>query len=181
MPRLFIAIRLPDFIKEDLVRLRDERMRAASWLPPEQLHLTLKFIGDWPVDQISEIEEALETIKTDAFLLEAQGVGRFPGKGRPRVLWTGLGTAHPRLFQIKHRIENDLLRLGVEPDPRVYQPHITLARCTGATSEDVAPFLKQQRDYTSPPFRVTGFSLMESTLTSRGPLHEERTAFALET
>lgn len=164
--RLFLAIEIPDYVKERLALLRDDRRKGFHWLPPERLHLTLKFIGEMPGQMQERIEKAVTEAAegVEPFFLPVEGVGRFPPRGQPHAVWAGLGTGHPRLFQLVKHIEDALFNIGIEPERHVYQPHITLARTSHASPEGVRQFLKEHAAFGTAPFKVEHFVLFESTV-----------------
>ncbi len=174
--RLFVAVPLPEYTKTALAHLRHDRWTGFHWVDEDNYHLTLRFIGDVPGQFQEDIEAALGTVSVEPFLLPVEGVGRFPGKGRPHAVWAGLGSAHPRLFSLKKQIEDALFRIGLEPEKRAYQPHLTIARVNHAAEETVRQFLKEHAGFGAAPFRVENFCLYSSELRPEGRLHiEQRT------
>jgi 2'-5' RNA ligase len=162
--RLFLSIALPDYVSESLATLRDDSLRGFHWVPQERFHLTLKFIGDIPGQFQSRIEEAITPIVVHPFLLPIEGLGTFPMQGNPHAIWAGVSSAHPRLFQLHKRIEDALFNIGIEPERRIYHPHITIARVNHAAAETVRQFVKRHQDFGAAPFHVTGFELLRSEL-----------------
>ncbi|MCC5805791.1 MAG: RNA 2',3'-cyclic phosphodiesterase [Opitutales bacterium] len=174
--RLFVAAPVPGYVKEALARLRDDRWNGFHWVGSGHYHLTLRFIGDVPGQFQGEIEAALEKVSVAPFFLPVEGVGRFPAKGSAHAVWAGLGSAHPRLFSLKKQIEDAFFRIGLEPEKRVYQPHLTIARVNHAAEETVRQFLKEHAAFGAAPFRMEMFGLYRSELRPEGRLHiEERT------
>lgn len=170
--RLFVAIDPPDEVRAALDLLL-ENLRGVSWTPPGQYHLTLRFIGETPAERFEAIHHALEPIRVEPFILPVVGVGAFPHDRPPRVLWAGLGGGHPRLHQLRQRVDDALLHAGLaDLDVRTFHPHITLGRCGPGTSPGaVAAFLKQHRDFAAPDFRVGSFTLYRSDLAPAGAVH----------
>ncbi len=183
--RLFIAIPLPEVHRELLGRLREEGWREGwNWTPRAQLHLTLRFIGevtdDPLIERLGDELEAQVAQVVQPFVLPVEGVGAFPPRGTPKVLWVGTGNGHPRLFQLRQRMDDLLLALGLEVDLRTFQPHITLARLREeAAPEGVKHFLKQHRGFEAPPFRVHAFGLYASELQANGAVHTLVREFSL--
>lgn len=179
MPRLFIAIDLPDFAMNALAELREE-LPGFSWAPKRNLHLTLKFIGDVDEDMQPRICDALDGVRVKSFLIELEGIGCFPPERRqPKVVWAGLGKAHPNLFALHKHVDDALFAIGIAPDARVYEPHITLARTPTAKRGAVEQFLKKHRDFGTPPFRIEGFRLYRSQLDPAGAIHTPVAEYAL--
>lgn len=160
--RLFLAINLPPYVTDRLASLQEENLRGFHWVPPERFHLTLKFIGDIPGQLQPDIEAALEPIAVKAFLLPVEGTGSFPSTGKAHAVWVGLGNGHPHLFQLQKKIEDALFNIGIEPEKRIYNPHITLARVNQAADESVRQFLKRHQSFGAAPFKVEAFHLMRS-------------------
>ncbi|MES2693474.1 MAG: RNA 2',3'-cyclic phosphodiesterase, partial [Verrucomicrobiota bacterium] len=105
-----------------------------------------------------------------------EGVGTFPPNRPPQVLWIGIGSGHPRLFQLRQRVDDALLSSGLQIDLRTFHPHITLARTNEAAAKSVAHWLHTHRDFAAPPFRVESFDLYSSELRPGGSIYtlEER-------
>ena len=139
MPRLFVAIDPSAPVRDALARL-SHGVPGAKWVAPEQFHLTLRFIGAVEGALYDEIVEALGDVEAPAFRLAFVGVGHFPPRGAPRVLWAGVndGAAPGRLHD---RIEARLRQLGVAPDRRGFAPHVTLARLKQASLARVRDYL----------------------------------------
>jgi 2'-5' RNA ligase len=133
--RTFIAIELDESIKDGLTRLQ-ERLKGKAprgsvrWVRSEGIHLTLKFLGDVPADQIGEITEALqESCQSFApFSLSCGGLGCFPNLKRPRVVWVGVQEETGTLAQLQKAIEKNVAPLGYPPEKRKFSPHLTLGR-----------------------------------------------------
>jgi 2'-5' RNA ligase len=167
MKRLFVAIDLPETIKLSLAELNPD-LSGARWLGTEQMHLTLGFFG--AVDQAAEttLTDRLKAVRFTSFVLPVQGIGTFPAKGAPRIIWIGVGTGHPHLFQIHKRVQEAALSAGLEPDLRAWHPHVTMARCRDVSLQTVREFLIQIADFEAGIFRVEEFSLYSSKLTPGG-------------
>ncbi len=168
--RLFICIELPEFVKEAMGGL-EGRLKGFRWTRSENLHLTLKFIGEVDTPLADDISEALSAIRVEPFILALKEIGCFPGQRKPRIVWVGAGAGHPRLFQLQGKIENILTALGIEPEKRAYSPHITIARCAESSPETVRQLLKKNREFETAPFNVTEFALYRSELTPDGVIH----------
>ena len=168
--RLFVAIDLPDSTKRVLVDL-DPKIRGARWVDAEQMHLTLGFFGDVPEDVDLTLREKLSAIQFGAFFLPITGVGTFPPKGPPKIIWVGVGAAHPHLFQIYKRVQEAALAAALEPELRAWHPHITLARCRDVSAQAIQKFLKSNVDLDAGMIRVESFHLYSSKLTPAGSIH----------
>jgi 2'-5' RNA ligase len=170
MKRLFVAIDLPESRRQLLAAL-DPHIRGARWTNPEQMHLTLGFFGDVPDDIGIVLREKLSAIEFGAFFLPVAGVGTFPAKGAPKIIWIGVGQAHPHLFQIHKRVQEAALIAGLEPDLRPWHPHITIARCRDVSAQSLQNFLKSNAELDTGMIRIEAFHLYSSKLSPAGPIH----------
>jgi 2'-5' RNA ligase len=168
--RLFVSIELPQTVTKLLASL-DPGMRGVRWLGPEQMHLTLSFLGNVSTDAEEALKENLGAIVWKPFFLPISGLGKFPGKGAPNVLWVGVGTGHPHLFQVHKRVQEAALHAGLEPDLRSFHPHVTLARCRDVSAESVRPFLKTHATFDAGMIHVESFCLNSSALTPAGSVY----------
>jgi 2'-5' RNA ligase len=172
MPRLFLALALPDALRAALAELQTPAARGVAWATPTQLHLTLRFVGEVPEARLAELDHTLGTIRVASFILPLAGVGAFPPRGQPQVLWAGVQHAHPHLFQLRQQIDDRLLALGFDADLKTFHPHATLARLhRDASPGFAAEWLRRHREWEGPPFRATSFGLYTSQLTPTGALH----------
>lgn len=180
MPRLFIGIALPEARRNELAAL-SRPLRGFAWTPREQLHLTLRFVGEVEEPAAQALERSLGEVRVASFLLPLQGLGVFPPRPPFQVLWLGLGQAHPRLFQLRQQLDDRLLRLGIETELRRFHPHVTLARLRKESSEGaVRKFLKDEGCFEGAPFKAEYFGLFESRLRPEGALHRLRRAYPLD-
>lgn len=159
--RLFVAIDMPEAVTSLLVDL-NPRLRGVRWLKPEQIHLTVSFLGN--VGPIAEetLREKLAAIRFTAFFMPVTGVGAFPQKGKPNVIWAGVGNGHPQLFHVYKRVQEAALGAGLQPELRAWHPHITFARCKDVSPETIRPFLKENAELDAGMVRVESFSLYSS-------------------
>ena len=147
-------------------------IRGVAWTSPEQYHLTLRFIGDTPGEKLERIEKALSGIAVESFTLPVEGAGSFPPNRPPRVLWVGTGSGHPRLFQLRQKIDDALLAHVTDLDVRTFQPHFTLARCGRDTPPaEAARWVREHAGFQAPVFRVDAFTLYRSDLRPAGAVH----------
>lgn len=167
--RLFVALDLPKAVKEQLGLLCCG-LPGARWELTEQLHLTLRFIGEADGVMLKKICETLTTVRCPLFSLQLIGIGFFPPRQEPQVLWAGLEKSEP-LLHLHRQIEAVLKRVGVEPDGRKFSPHVTLARLRGTPSSKVGGWLAQHSLFAPPPFPVSSFRLCRSVLAPDGAKH----------
>ena len=168
--RLFVAIDLPESTRELLAAL-DPHIRGVRWTDTAQMHLTLGFYRDVPDDTDIALRERLTTIEFGAFFLPIVGVGMFSAKGAPKIIWIGVGKAHPHLFQIHKRVQEAALVAGLEPELRPWHPHITIARCRDLSAQSLRKFLRSNVEFDAGMIRVEAFHLYSSELTPAGPIH----------
>ncbi|CAG0971246.1 RNA 2',3'-cyclic phosphodiesterase [Geobacter sp.] len=175
--RLFVAIDLPDDIRQSVADTC-RGLPGVRWLPPDQLHLTLRFIGEADDAVDAAIRSGLAIITSPAFPLSLQGVGCFPSPRRPRVLWVGLNGGEP-LMQLQREVETAVVTAGIPPEERPFSPHITLARLKDHREGDVAPFLARNASFQCEPFTVDAFHLYSSILTAKGAIHRREASYPL--
>lgn len=176
MARHFIAIDLPAEILSALARIQPRPVAGLRLTPSSQMHLTLHFIGESDVEQLGL---ALAPVHEQPLTLEVRGVGRFPPRGRPSVLWAGIAP-QPALTHLHAAIGEALRAAGLPTESRPFAPHITLARCTPQASPGAIDHFLQQNDSLSlPPFAVDEFRLYSSTMTTGGPVYRCEQSFPL--
>ncbi len=128
--RLFTAIDISAEVREELASLlnRLRPLAKLKWSPVENMHITTKFIGEWPEPRLAEIERALATVEVpEAIGVDVRGLGWLPNPNRPRVFWAGVHSGEP-LSALADATEQAVAPLGVPLDDRPYSPHLTLAR-----------------------------------------------------
>jgi 2'-5' RNA ligase len=175
--RLFIAIDLPDAILNKLEPL-SRSTPAGRPSAPEQMHLTLFFLGEVPEENVAGIIAALQTIRVTPFSLKLEGVGCFPSPNRPRILWVGISPT-PTLHDLKKQIDAALIPLGFTPDKKPFHPHLTLARIKNPWVTGIPKFLEEHRSFNSEEFVVDSFHLYSSTLSPAGSLYSKVKGFEL--
>ena len=165
MHRLFVAIRPPEPVRAQLLDLM-EGMAEARWQDEEQLHLTLRFIGEVDARTAEDIDTALGAVRHPPFDLALAGLGAFERRGQPTALWAGVAPHEP-LKALHKKVDHALQQAGLAPERRAYLPHITLARF-GRGAGPLQPLLESAGDLSSAPFLVKEFRLYESHLTPAG-------------
>ncbi len=169
MRRLFIAVDLPDDRTRALTALRDDEL-PARWTPAEQLHITLRFIGEAGEAAADELRRALRHIDAGSFTLSGSGLDVFPSRRRPRVLVARIGEAPP-LAALQAEVERVAQAQGFAPEKKPFNPHVTFARLKRARPRDVRQFLKSNAGVTIEPFEITAFHLYRSDLLPTGAEH----------
>lgn len=175
--RLFVAIDLPDEIK-DRVQEICTGIGKAHWVRMEQLHLTLRFIGDADERLFHAIRDELKKVSVPPFSLTIHGTGCFPPRRDPRVLWIGL-QEKTLLLQLQEMVEWSLENVGLVRDTRPFSPHITIARLKEGPKDDISPYLVKHESFNLPSFTVSEFYLYSSTLTPGGAIHKKEATYPL--
>lgn len=167
--RLFVGLEIPESTRVALSQI-DPRVRGLRWLPAEQLHLTMSFIGEVDAEREERLREKLATVRVPAFFLPIAGVGTFGGE-RPSVVWAGVGKGHPHLFALHQHIQDAVLHAELEPDLKPFHPHITLGRARGVSRATLKPFLRRYAETEFDQWKVTTFTLFSSQLTPDGSIY----------
>ncbi len=176
MMRLFVAIAIPDEIALRLSLLQGG-VPGAHWQSREQLHLTLRFIGEVDGAMLRDVDDALSTIHAPQFSLELKTVGEFGGRN-PHAL-VALTAPNEALLHLNRKIETVLQRIVLEAETRKYTPHVTLARLRGTSRGRVMDYLSDHALFASGAFEVNGFILYSSLLTSDGSKYRAERAYQL--
>lgn len=174
--RLFTALSLPSDVAEGLLQLQGG-VPGARWQSREQLHLTLRFIGEADGRQAADIDDALSAMTAPGFALALHDIGTFGGR-EPREIWVGV-RPNAALMHLRKKIEIALQRIGLAPDPRKFAPHVTLARLKASPREKVMQYLSSHALYASAPFAVGAFELYSSAITPNGSLYRAERRYAL--
>ena len=179
MIRLFVAIDPPMETRQLLAGMGGSLPRSRP-VPPEQLHLTLRFIGEVEGGLSQDIAARLSDIRHPALALRLQGVGTFSFRGEPTVLWAGV---EPRegLFSLRAAVEKQLAALGLRREKGQFSPHVTLARLKNCPARHLHPFLAGNALLHSEPFAVNIFQLYRSQLTNQGAKHHLLHSYQLGT
>jgi 2'-5' RNA ligase len=161
--RLFVALDMPWSVREQLAALSGSGIPGARWVPPENYHLTLRFIGDVPGHVARDIDDALLGLRPRAFSLVLTGMGTFAKGGVSSELWAGVERTQA-LDHLRNKIETALQRVGLEPERRKFQPHVTLARLDNPAEGKVAGFVQSHNLFRTEPIAVEHFTLFSSLL-----------------
>ncbi|MAT96266.1 MAG: RNA 2',3'-cyclic phosphodiesterase [Anaerolineaceae bacterium] len=176
--RLFIAIDLPEAVKKVLLETAakmGQRLphKAVRWVKPEQLHLTLRFLGDTAVAQLPDLQDQLAqlTSQHSAFRLHLNGVGAFPSRKRPRVVWAGLDGDLAVLQAMQVELEDRIVELGWAREKRPFSPHVTLGRVKDSRQVQA---LNWDVVLAELDFGVTAVQLVQSELRPSGAVYTVR-------
>jgi RNA 2',3'-cyclic 3'-phosphodiesterase len=174
MIRAFLAIELHDDLRPGLAQVQGELKKSRAdvrWVPVDNIHLTLKFFGNVPDDEIEALAQAARQAAGEGppLQLQATVAGAFPSPQAPRVVWLGLGGDVIPLTQLFYRLEKALAVLGYPPEGRAFNPHLTLGRVKSpANRERLARLLAQMPPVDWPPFEVKELILFQSVLSPQG-------------
>ena len=176
--RLFVGLELPWALRLRVAMLSGGGIPGARWVPPENYHITLRFIGETPGHRAEDIDQALAALKTRDFELALAGVGTFHKGGRSNTLWVGV-ERNPRLDLLQSKIETALQRCGLEPERRRFQPHLTLARLDNAVESKLAAFVQAHNLFRAEPVSVQHFTLFSSLLGKEQPVYTAEVEYPL--
>lgn len=177
MHRLFVGLRPPAPVRETLLAIM-EGVAGARWQDDEQLHLTLRFIGEVDRPAAEDVVTVLARVSHPAPAVAVRGVGAFGRKGQPHTLWAGIAPDE-RLSVLHKRVERALVLAGIAPEPRAFLPHITLARLNRQAGP-VEPFLARNAALSLPPATPAAFLLYESRLGRGGATYDVVARFPLD-
>lgn len=175
--RAFIAVELPETALTCALKIQDvlKSLRfKMKWIPPENMHLTLKFLGDIHPEDREKIEAAVSDLggTCGPVSLAVSGMGVFPGVKKARVVWCGLKGDVPSLIQLQHRLDERLTDLGFPKEKRPFKGHLTLARIKGAASpKQLVDAMQAVSGIESAPFQVEAMTLFRSDLRPTGAVY----------
>jgi len=174
--RTFIAIELPDRIKKEIEQLQAPLKKTntfVSWVKPENIHITLKFLGEVPENKINAVfsatGQALEGAKK--FTMSLKGLGAFPDVRRPRVIWIGSGSGEKELSYLAGRVEEEMERIGFPKEQRKFSAHFTLGRVKSPKNIEKLMELVKSSDFTTDDIEVKEVVVMKSQLHPAGAIY----------
>ena len=188
--RLFIAIELPTEIKDSLARLQQEFKKTGAdvkWVEPQNIHLTLKFIGETEEDKLREIIQSLKETAggKPAFKMRIASCGAFPKISSPRVIWASLDKGDKETKEIAQELENRLVMHGIPKEERDFSSHITIGRTRSGLNRDklvsCLNTLAGKPEEETKEFTISKITLFKSTLTPKGPIYEALQEASLKT
>jgi 2'-5' RNA ligase len=177
MIRLFIAIDLPEAIRLE-VQGMGRSIANASPVAAEQLHLTLKFIGEVEGSRLLDIRNALTEVFIPNFSIALKGVGTFPPRGIPRILWVGVENGE-HILPLRNSIDKTLAVINIPRDKKKYIPHLTIARLKNSPIRQLQQFLAGNAFFQTAEFPVESFHLYSSRLTQKGAQHTLERSYPL--
>ena len=179
--RVFIAADLPNELREQLAKVQrelDPLTRAARWVAPASIHITLKFIGEVPEKRIETIDTVLTGLTWKSFTVTVRGVGFFPGNRSPRVFWAGIKA--PTMQELAEQLDSRLESLGFEKENREFRPHITLARARDAKIDSLfVNAASRYAEHAFGSFIVDRIYLFKSILKPSGAVYQRIKEYVL--
>ena len=176
--RLFVALPLPEALRARLAAFA-AGLPGARWVAPENLHVTLRFIGEVESSQARDIDASLAQVRAPRFPVTLAGVDRFGSGAKVRTLWAGVA-ANPALEHLYGRIERALRNAGLPPDGRKFKPHVTLARFKASPGGRLPEYLALHAPFRAEPFQAEAFVLYSSFLSHTGAIYTEEAAYPLD-
>ncbi len=175
--RLFVALGLPDEVRDLLGELEDA-LPGARWVAPENLHITLRFIGEVDGGLAQDIDAELTGLSGVGFEVTLAGLGVFGEAPKTRALYARVEPCEP-LTRLQQKVEKALQRAGCPPEGRKFKPHVTLARFKGPTGLELERFVVRHSLLRAGPFPVADFQLYQSFLSGEGAIYREEAAYPL--
>ena len=175
--RLFVAIALPADLRARLAGLQ-QGVPAARWVDPDNLHLTLRFIGEADGDQAQDLDAALSQVRAARFAVTLAGIGRFGQGRRSRALWAGVEPV-PELDRLRRKVEQAVQAAGFAPEGRKFTAHVTLARFKGDPGHRLHDYLARHALFDAEAFEAREFVLYSSFLSQGGAIYTPEVAYSL--
>lgn len=171
--RLFVAVDMDEKIKENLSTLLRElsHLKGLKAVEKENLHTTLMFLGEVPDAKLGDIQNALSRVEFESFKISLKGIGRFPNRGDPRVIWIAIAEGRDKMVRLADSVYSELRKLGFERD-KAFEAHITVAR----VKRKIPELNKIMEDFKNADFgemTVRDFKLKQSILKPSGPLYKD--------
>ena len=176
--RTFIAIALAQEIQDYLAGIQEQLKKCRAdvkWVQPENIHLTLKFLGERDEKKIEKIKEVIEETAREkvCFSVRLCNIGAFPKVESPRVIWVGIDEGERETKEIAYELEEKIAKIGIPKEEKPFSSHITIARLRSPSNrENLVQELKKLPKIQNKKFPVTKITLYKSTLTPKGPIYE---------
>lgn len=175
--RTFIAVEIPEDIRDKIAEFQNELKSSGgkvTWVKPENMHLTLKFLGDTDEAIVDDIEERIKSAAQDyePFSVHVKGVGAFPNFKKARVLWIAVDEGMQTLQDLAGDVDKQISELGFEREKRKYTAHLTIGRVKDSRSiELVRDKMVENQNFSAGEFKVDSIYLIKSQLTQHGPIY----------
>jgi len=182
--RTFICLEIPDSIKDRIADLQNALRRIdaqISWVKPENIHLTIRFLGDVPSTKIGLVREAANraALSVNGFEIEVGGAGCFPSKKNPRVLWVGLASMPASLKRLRNAVEDELAREGFPREEKSFSPHLTIGRVRSPRNAAKVAEELIGAGFETEVFRAEELIVMRSDLNPRGSVYTPQSVVKL--
>ena len=176
MNRSFIAFEINNSsVLQKFTEVQDLLVKTGADLKlvaPENIHITIRFLGDVSVAKIDSIHESMKKTDFTAFDCQIHSLGAFPHLGYPRVVWAGISKGADELTKVTDQLETELRQLGFRADPKGFSPHLTLARVkTGRNKAELTRRIQEMADYEFGSVKADCLRLKKSVLTPKGPIY----------
>ncbi len=178
MPRLYVALEMPEGVQDRLMDV-STGLPGADWTSPEDYHLTLRFIGEVDQETFETIREGLAGLVFSSFRLSLKGMGVFPLRGDPEVLWARAARSES-LLSLRNKVDSLLGKKGVPPDTRKFFPHVTLAKVKNCREPWVGLYVAEHSLFSIDEIPVQSFCLYSSRLTPEGAIHAVEGTYPLQ-
>jgi len=174
--RVFIAIELPDAVRAQMARLQEKLKEAdadVKWVDPNNIHLTLKFVGEVEQDKLEILYAGVSEAVADQakFPMSLAGIGAFPSLNRVQVVWIGVFSGAGEATDLAERIEASLAKRGFEAEKKKFVPHITIGRARSFRNVNSLVKLIEEIPFSSDDFTTTAVAVVKSELTPQGPIY----------
>ena len=182
--RAFIAVKISDEQRNSIAEVLDRLRRhdvSIKWVEPKNMHITLKFLGDTAEENLPQLFDAVEDALDGArrFELKLTGLGQFPPRKPPRVIWAGIESCYDSLKDLAHNIDTALKPFGFEPEKRKFSAHVTIGRVKNNRNiRSVTDDLEKIR-FDTPGTTVSEVVFFKSDLTPKGPIYTPLKKFEL--
>lgn len=176
--RLFVAVPLPKGVRQKLLDLQ-QSIDGMRWQSQEQMHLTLKFVGEVDATGASELRKELDKISHPGFSMTIAGLGYFPEGKRPNVVWVGINE-NANLRELHKKVEDRCKNIGIAPENRPFKPHVTIARANNTSKRAVTSFITKHKTFAVTGIPVNEFILYESRLHLDGARHHPLQSYVLK-
>ncbi len=178
MVRLFVALELSDRQKTeigDFQEMAKKYLQGVRWVKPENIHLTLKFLGETEEKKVEVIKEAIDYACTGfrLFSISYGGAGMFPNERKARVLWVGIKEGEESICSLAGKIEAEMVSLGYKKEKRSFHPHLTIGRLRNPLPENsIKKYLSEGTGFVTSSILIDRVVLFESNLTRSGPIYK---------
>lgn len=174
--RTFVAIELPAQIKEQIASVQAELKKTSaqvSWVKPDNIHVTLKFLGEVSEEKIDAVYSATQVgcQGRKTFRISLKGLGGFPNLKRPRVIWVGTSQGEKELVDLQSRIETELEKKGFPKEERKFTPHFTIGRIKFPKGIETLSEKVERAEFATPEFEVKEIVIMQSQLHPSGAIY----------